>query len=167
MTGWADGVDKGILADVEALMALAPAGFAVALHVRYQAATYLFQTYPEAWREEYSRDGLVLRDPIVAWVLAGHVGATTWAALDDGDPDGVLACAARHGLAHGVAIVVVEGGSRSFAAFARSDRPFAPDEVVELEKGLRRLHDLTAAGTPLPAAERERLRLLSVAFTHP
>ena len=82
---------------------LATSGFALPLHFRYQTPTYLFQTYPAAWTEVYSRAGLMLRDPVVRWGLA-NVGVTTWAELERDDPGGVMALARTYGLVHGVVI---------------------------------------------------------------
>lgn len=147
-----------------AMRDLAPAGFAAALHVRYQTPTYLFQTYPDAWIAEYSRDGLVLRDPTVAWGFA-NTGAVDWADL--ADPDGVLARAAAFGLRHGVTLSQWRGGSLSIASFARADRRLFAREVDALASLMAWLHDATGEARPLPPETREGLRRLSVAFTHP
>ncbi len=150
-----------------ALMDLAPAGFAIALHVRFTSPLYLFQTYPDDWLAEYSRDGLVMRDPTVAWGFA-HVGTTDWAALGGpAEPDGVMARAAAHGLRHGITVSLLRDGSRSLASFARSDRPFDAEEVAAIEEAAVALHDATASAQPLSADSREAIRRLSVAFTHP
>jgi len=145
------------------LIERSPAGFAIALHIRYQTPTYLFQTYPLAWLEEYSRDGLLMHDPAVAWALEGR-GLVRWEDLADRDPAGVLGRARRHGLRHGFTVGLEREGSLSMAGFARADRPFAPAEMEGIRALVTRLHDLTASGTP---ATREALRCLSVAFTRP
>ena len=44
-----------------------PAGFAIALHIRFTTPTYLFQTYPKRWLDHYSSAGLVVHDPVVRW----------------------------------------------------------------------------------------------------
>ena len=158
--------DAEILGRLRRLGDLANAGYAVPLHFRFQAATYLFQTYPAAWTEAYSSGGMVMGDPVVRWGLT-HVGVVTWAELEADDEAGVLAQARAHGLAYGVAISFDRGGSRSFAVLARHDRPFTAEETSEAQRLAEELHDLTANAGPLSAATRDELRRLSVAFTHP
>ena len=148
------------------LQDLAPAGFAIALHVRFTSPLYLFQTYPDAWLAEYSRDGLVMRDPTVAWAFA-HPGTIDWAPLAAQDDSGVMARAAAHGLRHGVTVSLHRDGSRSMASFARGDRPFDDEEVARIEEAVGALHDATASAQPLTPQAREAIRRLSVAFTHP
>ena len=58
-------VDTDIPKTLAGLMEIATAGFVTGLHIRYTTPTYLFQTYPKAWIDEYSREGLLLRDPAV------------------------------------------------------------------------------------------------------
>ncbi|EPX87219.1 Autoinducer binding domain protein [Rubellimicrobium thermophilum DSM 16684] len=148
------------------LMELAPAGFAIALHVRFASALYLFQTYPDAWLAEYTRDGLVMRDPTVAWALA-HTGRRDWSLFASDDPGGVMARAAAHGLRHGVTISIERGGSRSIASFVHPERPFTEAEAEEIEQRMTALHEATASARPLDRSTREAIRRLSIAFTHP
>ncbi len=54
-----------------------PAGFAIALHIRFSSPTFLFQSYPAAWSEEYTNKGLLMQDPTVAWGLT-QTGAVRW-----------------------------------------------------------------------------------------
>ncbi|HVG47562.1 MAG TPA: autoinducer binding domain-containing protein [Rubellimicrobium sp.] len=148
------------------LMERSPAGFAVALHIRYQSPALLFQTYPVAWLEEYSRDGLLMHDPTVAWALAER-GVVRWDDLAGRDPAGVLGRARGHGLVHGFTISLKREGSLSIAGFARADRPFEATEIAGIGALVGRLHDATAPGAPLAPETREALRRLSVAFTQP
>lgn len=151
---------------IEHLMEIAPAGFALGLHVRYTTPTYMFQTYPKAWLEEYSREGFLMQDPTVAWAFenAGHID---WAELSARDEGGVIVRAAAHGLRHGITVSVVRGGSRSIGGFARPDRPFTADEAGRIEAYMTQLHDITDSIQALPDEVRDELRRLSVAFTHP
>lgn len=148
------------------MMDLAPAGFAIALHVRFTTPAYLFQTYPAAWIEEYGKAGLVMSDPTVAWGF-GQVGVVTWAELASQDPAGVLERAKAHGLLHGITVSLERRDSRSIASFSRSDREFSQSEVAQIESAVSDLHDATAATQPLAPEVREMLKRLSVAFTHP
>lgn len=152
-----------ILAD---LMKVAPAGFAIGLHIRFTTPVFLFQTYPREWVEEYSRDGLVARDPTVAWVFMNE-GHVTWEELTSQDEAGVLERAAAYGLRHGLTVSVAGNGTRSLGGFARSDRPFTPDETERIEAAMKTLHATTDATQPLPESIRDSLRRLSIAVTHP
>ena len=149
-----------------AFMEQAPAGFAIGLHIRFHSPTLMFQTYPVAWLEEYSREGLMMQDPIVTWGMS-TTGETSWDALKDLDPQGVLQRAREHGMIHGFAVSLTRGGSYSLAGFARSDRDFTPEERETIRALLARLHDSTGAGTQLAPETRGALRSLSVAFTQP
>ncbi|EYD77066.1 DNA-binding protein HTH domain protein-containing protein [Rubellimicrobium mesophilum DSM 19309] len=149
-----------------ALMALAPAGFAIGLHVRYQTPTLMFQTYPVAWLAEYSHGGLVMQDPTIGWA-AENRGMISWEELKDRDPAGVFERARAHGIVHGFAISLERGGSQSLASFARGDRDFTPEEKETTRALMLRLHEATASAMPLSPETREALRSLSVAFTQP
>jgi LuxR family transcriptional regulator len=151
---------------LSSLMDRSPAGFAIALHIHFQAPALLFQTYPMAWLEEYSRDGLMMQDPTVAWAMS-QSGLVRWEDLDDQDPSGVLARARSHGLRHGFTVSLHDGASLSIGGFARADRPFAPPEMEDIRALVTGLHEETATGGRLPSETREALRRLSVAFTQP
>ncbi|MFO1210230.1 MAG: autoinducer binding domain-containing protein [Amaricoccus sp.] len=142
-----------------------PAGFAIALHVRFTRPTFLFQTYPKRWMDHYSAAGLVMHDPTVRWGLsnAGHI---RWSELEDFDPRGVLEQAKDYGIMNGVAISVVTAGSRSIASFARADRDFSDAEVAELEVRLSPLHAETENLGRLSERDRQALVELSVRLTH-
>ena len=148
------------------LKGVAPAGFAVVLHVRFTAPTFLFQTYPKAWVDEYSRDGLLIRDPTVIWAFA-NVGDIAWSDLAAQDEAHVFERAAAHGLRFGHSVSVLRGGSRSMGGFAREDRPLEAEEVGRARAAVELLHDATGAAKPLSEEVRESLRLLSIAVTHP
>ena len=144
----------------------APAGYAIALHIRFATPLYLFQTYPRDWIEVYSRRGFVMRDPTVVWGLE-HTGAAAWRDLKAADPAGILDEAGKFGLRHGVTIATTEGGSRSIASFARGDRDLDADETARLVTCIDRLHALTADAETLSDQTREMLRRMSITFTHP
>jgi LuxR family transcriptional regulator len=149
-----------------ALIAQAPAGFAIGLHIRYQTPALMFQTYPVAWLTEYSHEGLMMQDPLVLWGLT-ETGVLSWDVLADCDPAGVFPRARRHGLAHGVAVSLDRRGSRSIGGFARSDRDFTAAERETTRDLMTALHDATALTMPRSPETRQALRSLSVAFTQP
>ncbi len=150
---------------LEKMAKQAPAGYAIALHIRYTTPTFLFQTYPRAWMDHYSKHGFVMQDPTVLWGFENS-GSVDWADLATLDHGGVMTAAAEYGIRHGVTFAFDDAGSRSIASFARSDRPFDAAEVAALEASLHELHGKTATSQGLDADTRRELRHLSVEFTH-
>lgn len=145
------------------LHAASPAGFAIALHVRFTSPRYLFQSYAKDWLDTYSREGLVLHDPVVRWGFT-HEGTVHWSALDD--PAGVMERAAAHGLRHGAVIAFVRDGSRTMAGFARGDREPSDDEIAALRGILEELHDLTGSVEAFSPAVHMTLKQMSIYLTH-
>ena len=141
--------------------AMTPAGNALGLHVRFAAPTYLFRTYSPEWSDHYSAQGLVMRDPTVAWGMT-ETGTTRWSDLHALDTAGVLKEAASFGLAYGLTVSVLDGGSRSVGGFARSDREFSDDEIGALWRAVARLHAITTKGTPLSPGDQKTIKALSV-----
>lgn len=135
-------------------------GYAIALHIRYTTPTFLFQTYPAAWTEFYSENGLVLQDPALRWGFS-NTGHTTWESLAEDDVMGVFKNASKHGLKHGVVMALERDGSRSVASFARDDRPFTEAEIATIETAVTELHDRTLKADSLPAVEQAELKKLS------
>lgn len=141
-----------------------PAGFAIALHVRFATPTYMFQTYARRWMDHYSATGMVLRDPVAHWGLQ-NIGRITWADLEAHYGGGVMDAAKDFGLMNGVAIAVVHSGSRSIAGFARADRDFTEAETDDLEEGLVRLHNATFGPGRLSKNDAAALIELSIQLT--
>ena len=142
-----------------------PAGFAIALHIRFTRPTYLFQSYAKRWMEHYSSAGFVMHDPVVRWGLQ-NVGRIRWSELESIDSGGVLESAKDFGMMNGVGIALVISGSRSIGGFARADREFEEDEIEELEDALARLHRATIGLERLSARDQEALVQLSIRLTH-
>ena len=151
-------------AQLESLKGFGPAGYALALHVRFTTPTLLFQTYPVDWIAEYSQKGMVMQDPTVHWGFE-NTGAIRWTDLADRDEAGVLKAAAGHGLNHGVTVAVDLNDSQSLASFARPDREYSDAELEEAVARVEAIHKLTASVTDLTEATRTTLRDLSVAFS--
>ncbi len=148
------------------LKAIAPAGYAMALHVRYTTPTYLFQTYPKDWIDFYSQNGLVMRDPTVAWGFE-NTGMIRWADLVPIDEAGVIGMAAERGIRHGFTYATDSNASRSMTSFAQGERDFTNSEIAEISGLVDELHDMTASGVTLTPGTREQLRQMSISFTHP
>jgi LuxR family transcriptional regulator len=157
---------KAIIAELlHELDRRSPAGFAVALHLRFATPAYLFQTYPKRWRELYSAKGLVMHDPTVKWGL-GNTGSVRWTELEPMDTRGVLEMAKDHGIMNGITIALSSRHSRSIGSFARADREFDDAETASLSRLLSRLHDETVGAGHLSVEDEEALTDLSVRLTH-
>ncbi len=141
-----------------------PAGFAIALHIRFTAPRYLFQAYPGRWLDHYSASGFVLNDPTVAWGMS-NTGHIRWEELERIDTLGVLEQAKDFGLMNGVSFATVSAGSRSIASFSRADREYDETEVAELEALFLDLHRLTAEFDPDDENDRKALADLSARLT--
>lgn len=145
------------------LHAASPAGFAIALHVRFTAPRYLFQSYDKDWLDTYSREGLVLHDPVVRWGFT-HDGTIRWSDLED--PAGVMRRSAEYGMRYGAVIAFVRDGTRTMAGFARADRELTHGEIAELQGILEELHDRTARVETLSPAVHQTLKQMSIYLTH-
>ena len=141
-----------------------PAGFAIALHIRFTTPTYLFQSYPARWLEHYSASGLVVHDPTVRWGLQ-NLGHVRWSDLERIDSHGVLDDAKDFGLMNGVAIAVMQSETRSIGSFARADREYHEDEMTGLEARLAELHMATIGTSDLSARDKRALTELSIKLT--
>ena len=154
-----------ILERLRELSEIAPAGYAVALHIRYSTPTFLFQTYPKQWVDYYSNKGLVMQDPTVAWAFS-NTGTRRWSDLADQDAAGVFGHAAEHGLGYGTTIAVEDATGRSMASAARSDREYADDEIAVIEGKIAELHTLASELTALSDGTTAALKNLAVDFSH-
>ncbi|MEL6640294.1 MAG: autoinducer binding domain-containing protein [Pseudomonadota bacterium] len=144
----------------------APAGWALALHVHFTAATFILQTYDQKWRDYYTKNGLVMSDPIVKWGYENR-GALFWDDLASEDAGGVLKAAADHGLGYGVVTSVGTEGGFSIGGFARNDRPYTDEEAEFLRGATQEIHDLTDNLKELSPETAEAMRRLAIEYTHP
>ena len=142
-----------------------PAGFAIALHIRFSAPRYMFQTYAKRWLDHYDSAGLLVADPVVGWGMQ-NVGCITWAELESIDSLNVMGQAKDFGLMNGVAISIFSSGTRSIGGFARADRDFERAEIAEMERLLTQLHDATIDMPQLSREDQAALRALSIRLTH-
>ncbi len=150
-----------IIDDVLADLATeAPAGYFLALHIRFAAPVMMFRTYDRAWTDHYSQNAYALRDPMVAWGIA-HSGATRWRDIDLPDPFGIMREAADFGLTHGVCISCGPVTSRTVAGVARSDREFTDEEIASLSGLVLRLHHESEPPDHLTRAEKDALEVIA------
>lgn len=154
-------IEADITETLRTLKSQVPGGFAMAFHVRFATPTFLFQTYPKAWADHYSENGLVMSDPTVAWGFA-NTGTCRWSALDLPDPDNVIAQAATYGLNFGVTIAVDVDDSRSFASFADGQSEFTDAEIDAFHNNIKTLHATTAKLHKLSPEVSSNLRKMAV-----
>ncbi|MBR2574400.1 MAG: autoinducer binding domain-containing protein [Loktanella sp.] len=124
----------------------------------------MFQTYPKIWLDYYSRNGMIMSDPTVAWGFE-NTGTARWSELDD--PAGVMQKAAEFGLAHGAVIVALSDNDRSICGFAKNAAEFTDAEIAELAQNVAALHALTADLSRLDPETVAQLRKMSIMVTHP
>mgnify|MGYP001812146000 CR=1 FL=1 len=142
-----------------------PAGFAIALHIKFASPTYLFQTYAKRWMDHYAAQGLMVHDPTVQWGLQ-NIGRVPWYDLQDIDSQGVLNQAKNFGLMSGFVVSVFKADSKSIASFARADREFSEAEMDHLQALLDDLHMSTLDASALTERDQQALTDLSNRLTH-
>jgi len=153
--------------DLGELRSLAPAGYAIALHIRFTTPTFLFQTYPKAWIDVYSEKGLVMQDPTVLWGFEND-GMVDWSDLPaESDPAGVMKQAAEYGMRHGFTYAVQASGNRTIASFTRTDAEFTDADKEAIREITDRIELATRDIDQLSTDLREALRRMSIAYTHP
>ncbi len=141
---------------------LAPGGFLIAIRMGFFFPVFETNTMPAKWSERYTARGYMVADPVLAWCYE-NTGVARWSELDRDDPRDVLGQARLCGLAFGVATSCVDeeqASQRSFGSFARSDREFYEDELIELHSLLVQAHEMMVPPTNLTAAELEALRMV-------
>ena len=143
---------------------LAPTGYALGMHIEYTTPKFMFQTYPKAWLDYYSSNGLIMSDPMVAWAFQ-EVGAKRWSDLDD--PAGVMGKAAEFGMKYGLVVSIASDDSRSICGFANADREFSDDEIAEIDAIVVDMHDNTADTAKLDDKTVQQLKRMSIMVTHP
>ncbi len=147
------------------LNGLCPSGFAIALHIKYNAPTFLFQCFADKWRQQYSRQGLVIRDPAVHWAFA-NTGFIRWRDLAETDATGIMEQARFYGLTYGFTASIHNDHSRTLAGFARDDRDYLDVEIGEIRDLLDHLNLVTAGIEVLSEKDTRALQALSIQMTH-
>lgn len=143
---------------------LAPTGYALGIHIQYTTPKFMFQTYPKTWLDYYSRNGLVMSDPMVAWAFE-KVGAKRWSDLDD--PAGVMEKAAEYGMTYGLVVSLASEDSRTICGFANADREFSDEEIAQIRAKVECIHNNTADTAKLDDNTVEQLKKMSIMVTHP
>ena len=150
------------LANLNRFTPLAPAGFYVAICVGFAFPMVEHNQLPAGWVREYTASGLIVHDPVMAWVYKNS-GAARWSELGEEDTQGVFEIAKAHGLNFGAAASCIDegdAGQRSFGIFCRSDRDYSAEELDLLSRSLVAVHQAHAQPKNLTAAELETLGLV-------
>ncbi len=149
--------------DKDALGAVAPAGYYLALRVGFAFPLVEMNELPSDWIEHYTVQRLMLFDPVIQWAYTS-TGAIRWSEIGRPDPRLIFEQAAQFGLRFGVAVSHVDAAGdpqRSFGSFCRADREFTDPEIADLAALVRRLHRDMAPPSNLTQAELEALRMVS------
>ena len=147
------------------LSLMAPAGYAVGLHIRYVSPMIMVNTYPDSWQEVYTAKVYGLRDPTLAWGLS-HSGTRRWSQIGLPDPFGLLTEAAHYGLVYGMISSTGPLSSRTIAGAARSDREFTDEEMDHIHRIVQRMHDLSEPPARLSRPQADALRCIAEGDRH-
>lgn len=149
---------KGHLKD---LGVLCDTGYLLAVHIRYTRPSLMFTTYPAVWLEHYGENGMMMVDPVVRWAMseATEAGVALWRDLAADDPGQVVAASAAHGLQNGMSFAIGPIASRTIGSVTAS-QPFSPEAVVQAERLIAAIHQLTEGLEQMPADVAEALRAL-------
>lgn len=119
-----------------------------------------FHTYPQAWIDEYTEKGYVLRDPVTTWAMT--IGGTVrWSSPRLPDPFRIFRRAAKYGLTYGASIAHGPIGSLTICSVARSDRELTDGEIAALQEIVIRLHDRVALPQSLTGEQKAVLSALA------
>lgn len=147
-------------AALEKIGAVAPAGCFLSLRIRGTTPLVTLHSYPQAWIDQYTENGYVLRDPITTWALT--VGGTIrWSAPLLPDPFRIFRKAAEHGLNYGASITEGPIGARTICSFARSDRELTDAEIAAVRGIVADLHERVQLPAGLDADQKAVLKALS------
>ena len=150
----------GIDVELQNVARMATAGYFIGLHIRFTSPLLTFQTYDQRWIDHYTENGYVLRDPMTAWGFS-RTGWIRWSDPALLDPFGLFKEATEYGLNFGVTVAFGPIKSRTIASFAREDREFRDDEIVKIERAVKRLHELSEPPESLTEAQIEALRCIA------
>lgn len=147
------------------LKAVANSGFALALHIRFAAPGFLLQSYPKEWSDLYARKGMVMRDPTIRWGML-HTGWCRWSDMRGAANNDVMLQAAEYGIRYGATYSTKTKKSRSIAFVSRNDREFTEAERILITREFEDLHEATLKATSLSPVMTQKLRALSIRYTH-
>lgn len=154
-----------ILNILSRLKQLCPAGYSAALHFGFHAPRFLFQSYPQEWRDEYTRESLILADPALRWGLENQ-GLMRWSDIPGADTNVVFEKARAFGVNFGFTFATGLPGAPSVFNGAREDRAPTDDEIKQACELFDQLHTLTSDLQSLDPEVSKLLLAQSIALTH-
>lgn len=132
---------------------IAPGGYLLALRIGGTSPLQAYHTYPQAWIDEYTQNGYMLRDPLMTWALT--IGGTVrWSSALLLDPFRIFRKAAKHGLHFGASVAHGPISSLTICSMARADREFSDEEIAAAQAIVVSVHD--AAEPPQSLTEDEK-----------
>lgn len=151
---------EGINHWLDVLKKLSPAGYAIALHIEYNAPKLMFQTYPVEWINYYEENGFVLNDPVVLWGF-NNFGTCRWSDMAALDTKGVLQASRTYDMNYGAVVSIDAGKKHSIGGFARRDREFTDAEITEIEEILKVIHKEEISEIKLNEKQKDLLNMLA------
>lgn len=139
---------------------MAPAGYAIGLHIRFTSPLFAMWTYQQAWLDHYSEMGWAVQDPVVLWGLT-QTGSIRWSDQGLADPADIFPAAAGFGLVFGASVALGPASSRSIASISRADREFSNAEIEAFNALVQHLHEITETPAKLTKAQIEALRCIA------
>lgn len=155
----------GLEIDLHSLDLLCPAGYFLALHIRFASPLLSFQTYDQRWTDHYTEQAYVMRDPMTAWAFS-TTGSIRWSEANIPDPFGIMKEAEEYGLKYGATVACGPISSRTIAGCARQDREFTDDEIMQISEIVHRMHELTEPPENLTKAQVEALQCIAAGDRH-
>ncbi len=143
-------------------LAVAPAGFYLAIRVGFAFPMVEHNFLPPSWVREYTISGLIVHDPAMSWAYK-NCGAVRLSTLVGNDSQGVLELAKNHGLNFGAVASCVDEddpSQRTFGFFSRSDRELEQSEIDWISESIEAMHAAHAPPKNLTSAELETLSLV-------
>lgn len=146
--------------EVAKIADIAPGGYLLALRIRGTSPLQAYHTYPQAWIDEYTQNGYMLRDPLMTWALT--IGGTIrWSSALLVDPFRIFRKAAEHGLHYGASVAYGPMGSLTICSMARADREFRDEEIAAAKAIVVIAHDAAQMPDRLTDEDKSILNALA------
>ncbi|MCA0905152.1 LuxR family transcriptional regulator [Ruegeria marisrubri] len=120
-----------------------------------------FCTYSQAWQDHYWSNGLIYKDPVIAFG-ATNLGVLRWSDAEDSGPDNAVFQARDFGMKDGLVISVQVDGERAIAGLATASRPSDAD-ISEARAIVAALQAIKAGEPKISLTPRQKdiLRLIA------